>query len=96
MPGKMAREPGVGHNQPPPVITPDNEQLRGIVERVERLNAEKKGIADDVRDVLTEAKSLGYDAKMVRKVVALRAMKPDDRREMETTLELYLAALGME
>ena len=96
---KMAREPGAvppppaGHNSPP--ITADNEQLRGLIERVERLEEEKKGIGGDIKDVYAEAKATGYDAKIMRKVVALRKMKPDDRREMETVLELYKEALGL-
>jgi uncharacterized protein (UPF0335 family) len=73
-----------------------DERLRLLIERVERLEEEKKGIADDIKDVYAEAKAVGYDAKIMRRVVALRKMKPDDRREMETVLELYKAALGLE
>ena len=73
-----------------------DERLRLLIERVERLEEEKKGIGDDIKDVYAEAKAVGYDSKIMRKVVALRKMKPDDRREMETVLELYKAALGLE
>ena len=73
-----------------------DERLRLLIERVERLEEEKKGIADDIKDVYAEAKAVGYDAKIMRRVVALRKMKPDDRREMETVLDLYKAALGLE
>jgi uncharacterized protein (UPF0335 family) len=73
-----------------------DERLRLLIERVERLEEEKKGIGDDIKDVYAEAKAVGYDAKIMRKVVALRKMKPDDRREMETVLDLYKAALGLE
>ncbi len=73
-----------------------DERLRLLIERVERLEEEKKGIGDDIKDVYAEAKAVGYDAKIMRRVVALRKMKPDDRREMETVLELYKAALGLE
>jgi uncharacterized protein (UPF0335 family) len=73
-----------------------DERLRLLIERVERLEEEKRGIGDDIKDVYAEAKAVGYDAKIMRKVVALRKMKPDDRREMETVLELYKAALGLE
>jgi uncharacterized protein (UPF0335 family) len=73
-----------------------DERLRLLIERVERLEEEKKGIGDDIKDVYAEAKAVGYDAKIMRKVVALRKMKPDERREMETVLDLYKAALGLE
>ncbi len=73
-----------------------DERLRLLIERVERLEEEKKGIGDDIKDVYAEGKAVGYDAKIMRKVVALRKMKPDDRREMETVLDLYKAALGLE
>ena len=73
-----------------------DERLRLLVERVERLEEEKKGIADDIKDVYAEAKAVGYDAKIMRQVVRLRKMAPDDRREMETVLDLYKAALGID
>ena len=72
----------------------DNRLLL-LIERIERLNAEKKGIADDVRDVYSEAKSVGYDAKMMREVIRLRAMRPDDRAEYQAVLDTYMAALGL-
>ena len=71
------------------------DQLKAIIERIERLEEEKKTIADDIRDVYAEAKAVGYDAKIMRQVVRLRKMPPDDRREMETVLDLYKAALGL-
>ena len=71
------------------------EQLRLVIERIERLEEEKKGIADDIRDVYLESKSQGYDPKIMRQIVRLRKMKPDDRREMEMVLETYKAALGL-
>ena len=71
------------------------EKLRLTVERIERLEEEKKGIADDIKDVYAEAKAVGYDAKIMRQIVRLRKMKPDDRSEQETILETYKAALGM-
>ena len=73
-----------------------DERMRLLVERIERLEEEKKGIGDDIKDVYAEAKAVGYDAKIMRKVVALRKMKPDDRREMETVLDLYKAAMGLD
>ena len=73
-----------------------DDRLRLLIERVERLEEEKKGIADDIRDVYAEAKAVGYDAKIMRQVVRLRKMPADDRREMESILDLYKAALGLE
>jgi uncharacterized protein (UPF0335 family) len=72
-----------------------DDRLRLLIERVERLEEEKKGISDDIRDVYAEAKAVGYDAKMMREVVKLRKMKPDDRREMQMILDAYMAALGL-
>jgi uncharacterized protein (UPF0335 family) len=72
-----------------------DDRLRLLIERIERLEEEKKGIADDIRDVYAEAKAVGYDAKIMRQVVRLRKMKPDDRAEMETILEVYKNALGL-
>ena len=60
-----------------------DDRLRLLIERVERLEEEKKGIADDIRDTYAEAKAVGYDAKIMRQIVRLRKMKPDDRAEME-------------
>ena len=72
-----------------------DDRLRLYIERIERLEEEKKGIADDIRDVYAELKAVGYDPKIVRQVVKLRAMKPDDRAEQEMILETYKAALGI-
>jgi uncharacterized protein (UPF0335 family) len=73
-----------------------DDRLRLLIERVERLEEEKKGIADDIKDVYGEGKAVGYDAKTMRQIVRLRKMKPDDRREMEMILETYKAALGLD
>ena len=72
-----------------------DDRLRLLIERVERLEEEKKGIADDIRDVYSEAKAVGYDTKIMRQIVRLRKMKPDDRAEMEAILDVYKAALGL-
>ena len=72
-----------------------DDRLRLLIERIERLEEEKKGIADEIRDVYSEAKAVGYDPKIIRQVVKLRAMKPDDRAEMEMVLDTYKAALGL-
>ena len=75
--------------------TATDDRLRLLIERVERLEEEKKGIADDIKDVYSEGKAVGYDAKIMRQIVRLRKMKPDDRAEMEAILDLYKAALGL-
>lgn len=72
-----------------------DDRLRLLVERIERLDEEKKGIADDIRDVYSEAKAVGYDTKIMRQVIRLRKMNPDERSEQETILDTYKAALGM-
>lgn len=71
------------------------EQLKSIIERVERLEEEKQAIAGDIRDIYAEAKANGYDAKTLRKVVRLRKQDSDQREEEEAMLALYLHALGM-
>lgn len=73
-----------------------DDRLRLLIERVERLEEEKKGISDDIGDVYAEAKAVGYDAKIMRQVVKLRKMSKDDRAEQDAILELYRAALGLE
>jgi uncharacterized protein (UPF0335 family) len=72
-----------------------DDRLRLLIERIERLEEEKKGTADDIRDVYAEGKAVGYDARMMREIVRLRKMKPDDRAERDAILETYKAALGM-
>lgn len=72
-----------------------DNRLRLLIERVERLNEEIKGVQEDRKDVFSEMKAVGYDAKAVREVIRLRAMKPDDRREMQMVLDTYLSALGL-
>lgn len=71
------------------------EQLRSIVERIERLEEEKKAIADDIRDVYAEAKANGFDTKVLRQVVRLRQQDLTERQEQEAVRDLYLQALGM-
>ena len=72
-----------------------DDRLRLLIERVERLEEEKKGIADDIKDVYGEAKAVGYDAKIMRQIVRLRKMSADDRAEMEAILDVYKVALGL-
>ena len=70
-------------------------QLKSIVERIERLEEEKKTIADDIKEVYAEAKANGFDTKTLRKVVMLRKKDASEREEEEAMLDLYLSALGM-
>jgi len=72
-----------------------SEDLRLGIERIERLEEEKKGIADDIKDVYSEYKSKGFDTKTMKEIVRLRKLKPDERREREAMLDTYKAALGM-
>lgn len=71
------------------------EELRLLIERIELLEGEKKGIADDIADVYSEGKSRGYDAKIMRQIVRLRKMEAHDRQEMDAILETYRAALNI-
>ncbi|WP_435310862.1 DUF2312 domain-containing protein [Primorskyibacter sedentarius] len=71
------------------------DELRQFIERIERLDAEKKDIAEQQKEVMAEAKGRGYDTKVIRKVVALRKREPDDIAEEEAVLEMYKQALGM-
>lgn len=71
------------------------EQLRAIVERIERLEEEKKSISDDIRDLYAEAKGNGFDVKALRQIVRMRKQDAHERAEQEAVLDLYRAALGM-
>ena len=71
------------------------DQLRLFIERIERLEEEKKGISDDIKDVYAEAKSNGYDTKTMRAVVRLRKLEAHTRQEMDALLEAYRSALGL-
>jgi uncharacterized protein (UPF0335 family) len=71
------------------------EQLKSIVERIERLEEEKQALADDIKEVYAEAKANGFDTKTLRTVVRLRKQDTSERQEQEALLDLYLQALGM-
>jgi uncharacterized protein (UPF0335 family) len=71
------------------------EQLRLFMERIERLEEEEKGIRDDKKDVYSEAKSQGYDTKIMRVIIKLRKMSKNDRDEMDAILDTYKSALGL-
>jgi len=75
--------------------TVNASHLRAFIERIERLEEEKRAIADDIKDVYAEAKGNGFDAKIMRKIVSLRRQDIEKRKEEETILDLYLNALGM-
>ena len=91
-------EVGIGHNSGEtdhPATRVAKDQLRSIIERIERLEEEKKTFTDDIRDVYAEAKGNGYDVKALRTIVRMRKQDPADRAEQETILEIYQHALGM-
>ncbi|HEY4943078.1 MAG TPA: DUF2312 domain-containing protein [Rhizomicrobium sp.] len=71
------------------------EHLRSYIERIERLEEEKKALADDIKEVYSEAKGTGFDTKVMRQVIRLRKMESADRQEQEAMLELYKRALNM-
>lgn len=71
------------------------EQLKSIIERIERVEAERKELGADVREIYAEAKGNGYDPKIIRAIVRLRKMNPSDRAEQEAVLDTYMSALGM-
>ena len=71
------------------------DQLKSIIERIERLEEEKKTISDDIRDVYAESKGNGYDVKALRSIVRMRKQDANERAEQETILETYMLALGM-
>ena len=72
------------------------DQLRAFVERIERMEEEKKAIADDIKEIYAEAKGNGFDTKVLRQVIRIRKQDRAERLEQEAILELYMAALGMQ
>ena len=72
------------------------ERVRCVIGRIERVEAEEKGIQDDIKDIFAEAKGTGFDTKVMRQIIRLRKMEKNDRQELDALLELYMAALGME
>lgn len=81
---------GAGHNS----VAAD--ELRLLVERIERLEEEKKGIADDIKDIYIEAKARGYVGKVLREIVRIRKMDKEKRQEFESILDVYKSALGLD
>ena len=92
-------EPHAGHNAGTTAEQPATrfakDQLKSVVDRIERLEEEKKQFADDIRDVYAEAKGNGFDVKALRTIIKLRRQDTNERQEAETILETYMQALGM-
>lgn len=86
---------GVGHNSGDDDGSVAANEFRLFVERVERLEEEKKGIADDIKDVMSEMKGRGYDSKIARMIIRIRKKKKGEYEEEQAVLETYMAALGM-
>jgi uncharacterized protein (UPF0335 family) len=81
-----------------PTVSTDSvaqDQIRAFIERIERMEEEKKAIADDIKEIYAEAKGNGFDTKVLRQVVRIRKQDHAERMEQEALLELYMAALGM-
>lgn len=91
---KRNDEPGIGHNSDGETNVAA-EELLAFIERVERLEEEKKTISEDIKDVYGEAKGRGYDTKILRKVISIRKQDKNERAEQEAILDLYLTAIGM-
>lgn len=73
-----------------------SERLRSFIKRIEKLEEDKRSVAEDLKDVYSEAKGTGFDAAIIRQIVRLRRVEVDKRREQEELLDLYKSALGME
>ncbi len=71
------------------------ERLRSIIERVERLEEERKALANDIKDIFSEAKSAGFDVKVIRQLIRIRKQEPAEVEEQETLLDIYRRAIGM-
>jgi uncharacterized protein (UPF0335 family) len=80
----------IGHN----LVAAD--ELKLLFERIERMEEEKKGVAEDIKDIYIEAKSRGYDPKIMRQIVRLRAMDTDKRKEQQSLIEVYASAIGLD
>lgn len=95
----MNTTPGIGHNsgedEAKDVGGVAGKRLKAFIDRIERLTEEKQGIADDIKDIYAEAKGVGFDAKTIRKIVKLKKMDAEKRREEDELLELYCSAIGL-
>lgn len=90
-----ASGPGPGHNSAAPAPNVAADRLRNIIERVERLEEEKKALSSDIKDIYLEAKSAGFNPKVVRLLIKRRGRKPEDLQEEDNLLDIYMHALGM-
>ncbi|NSL93895.1 DUF2312 domain-containing protein [Acetobacter syzygii] len=85
-----------GHNSNDPAVGGiAADRLRSIIERVERLEEERKGLAGDIKDIFTEAKSAGFNVKVLRQIIRIRKQEPAEVEEQETLLDIYRRAIGM-
>ncbi|MCP1243025.1 DUF2312 domain-containing protein [Acetobacter lambici] len=86
----------LGHNSNDPAVGGiAADRLRSIIERVERLESERKALGGDIKDIFTEAKSAGFDVKVLRQIIRIRKQEPSEVEEQETLLDVYRRALGM-
>jgi len=93
---RQPQPPALGHNNPPvDASSYAKDQLRSIIERVERLEEEKQNVATDIKDVFTEAKGNGFDVKALRTIIRMRKQDAGERAEQEAFLEAYMQALIM-
>ncbi|MGI4747633.1 MAG: DUF2312 domain-containing protein [Janthinobacterium lividum] len=96
-----AADRGAGHDDTPADSTSSAvggiaaDRLRSIIERVERLEEERKALGSDIKDIFSEAKSAGFDVKVIRQIIRIRKQEPADVEEQETLLDIYRRALGM-
>jgi len=90
-----AAEPQASNDEAGASETATGARLRSFIERIERLEEEKKALADDIKEVYSEAKGQGFDTKTMRKIISLRKKDPDDRAEEDALLDTYKSALGM-
>lgn len=72
------------------------KRLKSFLERIERLEGEKQGLADDIKDIYAEAKGVGFESKIMKRIIKLRKMDPEKRREEDELLDLYMSAVGMQ
>jgi uncharacterized protein (UPF0335 family) len=98
-PGARAHDAGSGEDHPGEDRTATGgiaaDRLRSIIERVERLEEERKALASDIKDIFAEAKSAGFDVKVIRQIIRIRRQEPAEVEEQETLLDIYRRALGM-
>ncbi|MFT8896292.1 MAG: DUF2312 domain-containing protein [Acetobacter sp.] len=88
--------PDIGHNSTSPEVGGiAADRLRSIIERVERLEEERKALSGDIKDIFSEAKSAGFDVKVLKQIIRIRKQEPADVEEQETLLDTYRRALGM-